>query len=67
MERMMGYQPNVISKGDVVIISGCKFLAKNDFNKQMRHHHNRIVLEYIEEVREPIVHNAEVINEKRDK
>lgn len=59
----MSYQPNVISKGDIVIIGGCKFLAKNDFNKQMRHHHNRIVLEYIEDVREPVVHNAWIAND----
>ena len=63
---MMGYQPNVISKGDIVIIGGCKFLAKNDFNKQVRHH-NRVVLEFMEEVRKPVLHRAEVINEKRDK
>ena len=58
----MSYQPNIISKGDIVIIGGCKFLAKNDFNKQVRHHHNRVVLEYIEEVREPVVYNANVMN-----
>ena len=29
----MGYQPNVVSKGDVVEINGALFVAKNDFNR----------------------------------
>ena len=57
----MGYQPNVVSKGDIVIINNSKFLVKNDFNKQTSIR-NRIVLEYIEEVREPVVHNAEIFD-----
>ena len=30
-ERKMGYQPNVVSKGDVVIINGVRFRVKDDF------------------------------------
>lgn len=30
----MGYQPNVINKGDIIIINGTRFKALKDFNKQ---------------------------------
>ena len=30
----MGYQPNVVNKGDVLIINGRRFEAKKDFNAQ---------------------------------
>lgn len=33
MERMMGYQPNVVNKGDYVEINGVTFIAKKDFNR----------------------------------
>lgn len=29
----MGYQPNVVSKGDIVEINGALFECRNDFNK----------------------------------
>jgi hypothetical protein len=30
----MGYQPNVVNKGDVLIINGRRFEATKDFNAQ---------------------------------
>lgn len=29
----MGYQPNVVSKNDIVVINGTRFRVKYDFNK----------------------------------
>jgi hypothetical protein len=43
----MSYQPNVVSKGDVVEINGALFECKNDFNKLRD---NKLKLVYIGEV-----------------
>ena len=43
----MGYQPNVVSKGDVVEINGCLFKVKNDFNRQRD---SKLKLEYFGDV-----------------
>ena len=41
----MGYQPNVVNKGDFVEINGIPFVVKKDFNKQK---HTRLILIPIE-------------------
>jgi hypothetical protein len=43
----MSYQPNVVSKGDVIEINGALFECKNDFNKLRD---NKLKLVYIGEV-----------------
>lgn len=30
----MGYQPNVVSKNDIVVINGTRFRVRYDFNKE---------------------------------
>ena len=37
----MGYQPNVVNKGDFVEINGTAFIVKKDFNKLK---HNKLIL-----------------------
>lgn len=48
MERVMGYQPNVVNKGDYVEINGATFIAKKDFN---RLRDNKLVLIPVEDVK----------------
>ena len=48
MERMMGYQPNIINKGDYVEINGAIFFAKKDFN---RLRDNKLVLIPVEDTK----------------
>ena len=63
-EMVMGYQPNVVSKGDIVEINGSLFECKNDFNKLKGD--KKLKLVYIGEVVAKTYHKAEIRKDNND-
>lgn len=59
----MSYQPNVVSKGDIIEINGALFECKTDFNKLRD---NKLKLVYVGEMMTKKYYKG-IIRERNDK